>query len=158
MFQRFREGKKDGPRKLPCLFRWRRPPPVVKEPEGLRAATSPKFHFVKTSKQPLREPRKRARDGNRTEMREPRAPREMQDESRKLLSATFCRPPRNAVRPEPATRVSPARGNGLQKDKRGLHASGLHPEREKPSEALFLPSFCTRKECLAAKKFRLCGR
>ena len=62
------------------------------------------------SRQTLREPRKRARDRNGTEMREPRAPREMQDESRKPVSATFCRPPRNAVRPEPAPRVSPARG------------------------------------------------
>ena len=52
----------------------------------------------------------------------------------------------------------PREGNGLQKDKRGLHAGGLHPEREKPSEALFFPSFCTRRNCLAAKKFRLCGR
>ena len=110
MFQRFREGKKDGPRKLPCLFRWRRPPPVVKEPEGLRAATSPKFHFVKTSKQPLRELRKTARDGNRTEMREPHAPKGMQDESRKPVFATFCRPPRNAVRLGPSPRVSPASG------------------------------------------------
>ena len=70
----------------------------------------PNFHFVKTSRQPLREPRKRARDGNRTEMREPRVPKGMQDESRKPVSATFCRPPRNTVRPEPAPRVSPVRG------------------------------------------------
>ena len=117
----------------------------------------PKFHFVKTSRQPLREPRKRARGGNRTEIREPRVPKDMQDESRKPVSVTSCRPPGNAVRPEPAPASAP-RGNGLQKDKRSLHASGLHPEREKPSEALFFPSFCTRKECLAAKKFRLCGR
>ena len=52
----------------------------------------------------------------------------------------------------------PREGNGLQKDKRGLHAGGLHPGREKPSEALFFPSSCTRRNCLAAKKFRLCGR
>ena len=110
MFQQFLGGKKDGPRRLPCMFRWRRPLPVAKAPEGLRAATSPKFHFVKTSRQPLREPRKRARGGNRTEMREPHAPKGMQDESRKPVSATFCRPPRNAVRPEPAPHVSPARG------------------------------------------------
>ena len=115
MFQRFREGKKDGPRKLPCLFRWRRLPPVVKEPEGLRAATSPKFHFVKTSKQPLRELRKTARDGHRTEMREPRAPKGMQDESRKPVPAAFCRPPRNAMRQEPAPRVSPARGTACKR-------------------------------------------
>ena len=81
----------------------------------------------------------------------------MQDESRKPVSATFCRSPRNAVRPEPAP-ASILRGNGLQKDKRDLHASGLHPGREKLFEALFFPSFCTRRNCLAAKKFRLCGR
>ena len=70
----------------------------------------PKCHSVKTSRQPLREPHKRARDGNGTEMREPRAPKGMQDESRKPVTATFCRPPRNAVRPESGPRVSPARG------------------------------------------------
>ena len=80
--------------------------------EAKRPADGNKFPmtFVKTSRQPLREPRKRARDGNRTEMRKPHAPRGMQDESRKPVSATFCRPPRNAVRPEPAPRVSPVRG------------------------------------------------
>ena len=62
------------------------------------------------SRQPLREPRKRVRDGNRAEIREPHAPKGMQDESRKPVPATFCRQPRNAVRPEPAPRVSPARG------------------------------------------------
>ena len=110
MFQRFRKGKKDGPRNFPCLFRRRRPTPVAKAPEGLWAATSPKFHFVKTSRHPLREPCKRVRDGSRTEIREPHVPKRMQDESRKPVSATFCRPPRSAVRPEPAPRVSPARG------------------------------------------------
>ena len=97
------------------MFRWRRPPPVAKAPKGLRAATSPKFHFVKTSKQPLRELRKTARDGHRTEMREPRAPKGMQDERRKPLSATFCRPPRSAMRQEPAPRVSPARGTACKR-------------------------------------------
>ncbi len=47
---------------------------------------------------------------NRTEMREPHTPKGMQDESRKSVSATFCRSPRNAVRPELTPRVSPARG------------------------------------------------
>ena len=92
------------------MFRWRRPSPAARAPKGRRTATSPQFHSVKTSRQPLREPRKRARGGNRTEMREPHAPKGMQNESRKPVSATFCRPSRNAVRPEPAPRVSPARG------------------------------------------------
>ncbi len=75
----------------------------------------PKFHFVKTSRQSLREPRKRMRDGNRTEMREPHAPKGMRDESRKSVSATSCRPPRNAVRPETFPRVSLARGMACKK-------------------------------------------
>ena len=158
MFQRFREGKKDGPRKLPCLFRWRRPPPVVKEPEGLRAATSPKFHFVKTSKQPLRELRKTARDGHRTEMREPRAPKGMQDESRKPVSCDILPPATERHAAGTRSPRQPREGNGLQKDKRGLHANGLHPGREKTSEALFFPSSCTRRNCLAAEKFRSCRR
>ena len=61
--------------------------------------------------------------------------------------AAGTRPPRH-----------PREENGLQKDKWGLHADGLHPEREKPFEALFFPSSSTRRNCFAAKKFRLCGR
>ena len=133
-------------------------PPIAKAPKGLRTATSPPMTFVKTSKLPLREPRKRARGGNRTEIGEPHAPKEMQDESRKPVSCDILPPAteRHAAGTRPPRQ--PCEGDGLQKDKRGLHAGGLHPEREKPSEALFFPSFCTRRECLAAKKFRLCGR
>ncbi len=38
----------------------------------------------------------------------------MQNESRKPVPATFCRPPRNAVRPEPSPR-HPCKGNGFAK-------------------------------------------
>ena len=161
MFQRFRKGKKYGPRKLSCMFRWRRrflSSLVVKAPKGLRTATSLPMTFVKTSKLPLREPRKRARGGNRTEIGEPHAPKEMQDESRKPVSCDILPPAteRHAAGTRPPRQ--PCEGDGLQKDKRGLHAGGLHPEQEMPSEALFFPSFCTRRDCLAAKKFRLCGK
>ena len=81
----------------------------AKRPADGNKSPMPLCQNVKTSKQPLRKPRRRARDGTKTEIREPRAPKDMQDESRKPVSATFCRPPRNAVRPEPAPRVSPAR-------------------------------------------------
>ena len=90
-------------------------------------------------------------------MCEPHASKGKQDESRKPVFATLCCLTRNGMR----LGTSPAsipRGNGLQKDKRDLHADGLHPEWEKPSEALFFPSFCNRRNCLAAKKFRSCGR
>ena len=63
---------------------------------------------------------------------------------------------RRAAGPRPSRQSR--KGNGWQKDKRGLHAGRLHPERGKPSEARFFPSSCTRRNCLAAKKFRLCGR
>ena len=49
MFQRFQERKKDGPRELPCLFRWRRPPPVAsiaKAPKGRRTAISPPYDIL----------------------------------------------------------------------------------------------------------------
>ena len=95
--------------------------------------------------------------GNRTEMCEPRAPKGMQDESREPIFATLCCLTRNGMRLGTSPASAP-RGNGLQKGKRDLHAGGLHPEREKPSEALFFPSFCTRRNCLAAEKFLLCGR
>ena len=36
IFQQFREGKKDGPRKRPCLFRWRHRPPVASCREGAK--------------------------------------------------------------------------------------------------------------------------
>ena len=153
MFQRFREGKKDGPRKLPCLFRWRRPPPVVKEPEGLRAATSPKFHFVKTSKQPLRELRKTARDGHRTEMREPRAPKGMQDESRKPVSATFCRPPRNAVRQEPALHVSPARGTAGKRTNGACTRADSIQSGKSPPKPCFTPLSALAGSALRQKSF-----
>ena len=82
---------------------------ISRQTPEARRREIPKCHFVKTSKQPLRELRKRARDGHGTEMREPRASKGAQDESRKPFFATFCRPPRNAVRRDPAPRVSPAR-------------------------------------------------
>ena len=49
MFQRFQERKKDGPRELPYLFRWRRPPPVAsiaKAPKGRRTAISPPYDIL----------------------------------------------------------------------------------------------------------------
>ena len=156
MFQRFQERKKDGPRELPCLFRWRRPPPVAsiaKAPKGRRTAISPPMTFYQNVKTALQEPRKRARDGNRTEMREPHAPREMQDESRKPVLATFCRPPRNAVRPEPSLASAPQGEWLAKKDKRGLHAGGLHPERKKPSEAPFFPLSAPAETALRQKSF-----
>ena len=75
----------------------------------------PKCHCVKTSKTAPRESRGREQGRGRAEIREPRGLAGMQDESRKPVSATFCRPPRNAVRPEPAPHVSPARGMACKK-------------------------------------------
>ena len=141
MFQRFRERTKDSPRKLLGLFRRRRPSPVVKAPRGRRTATSPQIHFVKTSRQPLREPRKRARDGNKTEMREPHAPKGMQDESRKPVSATFCRPPRSAMRQEPDPRVSPARGiAGKRTNGVCTRADSIRNGKSPPKPCFSLPS------------------
>ena len=82
----------------------------------------------------------------------------MQDESRKPVTATFCRPLRNAVRPESGPRVSPAR-EWLAKGQTGF-ARGRTPSRSgkslpKPSSSL-LPA--PAGTAFAAKKFRLCGR
>ena len=91
-------------------------------------------------------------------MREPRASKGMQDESRKPLSATFCRPPRNAVRPELFSRVSPARGMACKRTN-GVctRVDSIQDEKSLP-KLCFSPPFCIRRNCLAAKKFRLCGR
>ena len=99
----------------------------------------PKFHFVKTSRQSLREPRKRMRDGNRTEMGEPRAPKGMQDESRKPVPATFCRLPRSAVRPEPAPRVSPARGMACKRTNGVCTRAGSIQSGKSPPKPCFSP-------------------
>ncbi len=55
--------------------------------------------------------------------------------------------------------ASASRGEWLAKRQTGF-ARGRTPSRagKKPSEALFFSSFRTRRKCLAAKKFRLCGR
>ena len=91
-------------------------------------------------------------------MREPRAPKGMQDESRKPVSATFCRPPRNAVRLAPSPRVSLVMGMTCKRTNGICMRADSIRSGKKPSEALFFPPFCTRRDCLAAKKFRLCGR
>ena len=96
----------------------------------------PQKHSVKTSRQPLREPRKRVRDGNGTEMRESHAPKGMQDESRKPVSATFCRPPRNTVRPESASRVSPASGMA------GKRTNGVRMRADSIQTGKSLPKPC----------------
>ena len=116
---------------------------------------------------------KRARDGNRTKIREPHAPKDMQDESRKPISATFCRPPRNAVRPEPAPHVSPARGmackrtNGVCmradsiRDGRGLPKPRFSPFSAPAGSALRQKSFvfaeggsflCGKRFCFSREK------
>ena len=130
---------------------------------------SPKCHFVKTSKPAPRESRKREQGRDWKERRESRGPAGMQDESRKAVSATLCRPPRDAVRTDAAS--APAHGGkGLQKDKGDLHADGLHLEgksRPKPPFSPFstLPKtslrqeicvFAARRKFLSAKKFRFC--
>ena len=54
--------------------------------------------------------------------------------------------------------TSAPQGEWLAKGQTGF-ARGRTPSRAgKAFEALFFPSFCTRRNCLAAKKFRLCGR
>ena len=131
---------------------------ISRQTPEARRREIPKCHFVKTSKQPLRELRKRARDGHGTEMREPRASKGAQDESRKPFFATFCRPPRNAVRRDPAPRVSPAREMaGKRTNGVCMRADSIRSGKS-PPKPCFFPSSCTRRDCLAAKKFRLCGK
>ena len=103
-------------------------PPIAKAPKGLRTATSPPMTFVKTSKLPLREPRKRARGGNRTEIGEPHAPKEMQDESRKPVSCDILPPAteRHAAGTRPPS--SALRGGWLAKGQTGF-ARGRTPSR-----------------------------
>ena len=113
----------------------------------------PKCHSVKTSRQPLREPHKRARDGNGTEIREPRAPKGMQDESRKPVSATFCRSPRNAMRPEPAPRVSSARGMACKRTNGVCTRADSIQSGKSPPKPCFSPLSAPAGTALRQKSF-----
>ena len=117
----------------------------------------PKWHFVKTPRQPLREPRKRARDGNGTVIREPRVPRKMQDESRKPVFATFCRPPRNAVRPEPAPCVSPAKGIACKRTNGICTRTGSIRNGKSLPKPCFSRPFALARTALRQKSFVLAG-
>ena len=130
-------------------------------PDGLskpeRAAENPKCQFVKTSKQPPRESRGREQGRGVTEIREPREPAGMQDESRKpgfrdtLPAATE----RRAASLLP--RVS-QRGGEPTKRQSGF-ARGKSPNRrKKPPEAPFFHAFHTPGNVFAARNFRLCGK
>ena len=92
-------------------------------------------------------------DGNRMEMREPRAPREMQDESRKLVSATFCRTPQNAVRPEPASHVSPARGMVCKRTNGGCTRTDSIQNGKSLPKPCFSPLFAPAGSTLRQKSF-----
>ncbi len=81
----------------------------------------------------------------------------MQDESRELVSATFCRPSRNAVQPEPAP-ASASRGEWLAKGQTGFARGRTSSRAGKAFRSPVFPLFLHRRNCLAAKKFRLCGR
>ena len=86
-----------------------------------------------------------------TEMREPRAPKGMQDESRELVSATFCRPSRNAVQPEPAPASAPRR-EWLAKGQMGF-ARGRTPSRAgKALRSSVFPLFLHPQELPCGKK------
>ena len=65
----------------------------------------------------------------------------MQDESRMSVSATFCRQPRNAVRPEPVPRVSPARGMACKRTN-GLctRTDSIQGGKSPPKPCFSLPS------------------
>ena len=114
IFQRFRKGKKDGPRKLPCLFRWRRPPPVASSREGAKRPAdgnkSPNDHFVKTSRHPCENRANGHGTGTERKCANHTRPRKCRMKAESRFPATFCRPPRNAMRQEPAPLVSLARG------------------------------------------------
>ena len=105
------------------------------------------------SRQPLREPRKRVRDGNRAEIREPHAPKGMQDESRKPIPATFCRQPRNAVRPEPAPRVSPARGMACKRTNGVCMQTDSIQSGKSPPKPCFSSLSAPAKSALRQKSF-----
>ena len=131
---------------------------VAKAPKGQWTATSPQItscQNVKTA--PARTTQTgagREQDGNaRTSRSQGYAGGKPKAGSRDILPSATERRAAGARSPR-----QPRKGDGWQKDKRDLHEGGLHPEREKPSEALFFPSSCTCRDCLAAKKFRLCGR
>ena len=91
-------------------------------------------------------------------MREPHASKGMQDESRKPVSATFCRPPRNAVRPEPAPCVSPARGVACKRTNGFCTRTDYIRSGKSPPKPCFSLPSAPAGSALRQKKFRLCGK
>ena len=144
------------------MFRWRRPPPVDSCRKGAKGPAdsnkSPNDILTKCQDSPCGNRANGCGTGTGRKYANLTLPRvcRMKAESRfprhfAVSHGTPC-----GRNPLPA---SAPQGEWLAKGQtRCLHVSGLHPEREKPSESLFFPSSCTCRDCLAAKKFRLCGR
>ena len=82
----------------------------------------------------------------------------MQDESRKPFLATFCRPSRNAVRPEPSLRVTPARGMAGKKTNGGCTRADFIQSGKKLPKPCFSLHSAPAGTALRQKRFRLCGR
>ena len=117
----------------------------------------PQIHFVKMSRQPLREPRKRARDGTGRKCANLMRPGKCRMKAESRFPRHFAVRHRMPCGRNPPPASAP-QGNGLQKGQTRF-ARGRTPSRA--GKALRSPvflSFCTRRNCLAAKKFRLCGR
>ena len=117
-----------------------------------RATKNPKYHFVKTSKQPPRESRGRSRDGDGTKTWDSREPSGMQDESRwpffsdTLPPATGCRA--DGRRP----RVSRT-GKKARKKTDGFCTRTASNQKEKAVRSPAFSRFPRSRKFLCGKKF-----
>ena len=141
-----------------CMLQWRRPPLVVKAPKGQRTATSSPMTFLSKRQDSPCENRANGR-GTGTERKCASLTR-----PRERRMKAECRFPRHFVARygTPCGRnplsASAPQGEWLAKGQTRFARGRTSSRAEKPSKTLFLPYFRTRRNCLAAKKFRLCGR
>ena len=105
-----------------------------------------------------REKREKGRkDGGGRKYANPAGIQECRMKAGKRVSATLCRPPRNAVRTDAAP--ASARGGERLAKRQSDFARGKSPtRRKKPSEAPFFPAFHTPANFFAARNSRLCGK
>ncbi len=161
IFQQFRKGKKDGPRKLPCLFRWRRQPPVAFCRESAKRPAdgnkSPMTFLSKRQDSPCENRANGRGTGTERKCANLTRPREckMKAESRFLRHFAVSHGTPCGRNPLPA---SAPQGEWLAKGQTRF-ARGRTPSRAgKAFRSPAFPVFLHPLGLPCGKKFRLCGR
>ena len=121
--------------------------------------------LAKRQNRPREKREKGRKDGGGRKYANPAGIQECRMKAGKRVSATLCRPPRDAVRTDAAP-ASARKGKGLQKSSRILHAESPQPEGKSRPKPRFsplstlpqislrqeIPVFAAKKQFLSAKK------